>query len=545
MEFFGDLRKSKWVFLRLIIILQTVVYAILGANKAYIHMDEGYSYGLANYDQVEIIDAPDFYNHWHDGAYYEDYLAVQEDELGDFAPVYNNQRDDVHPPLFYLLLRVFMEGATLVGGEGHFSVWPGIILNIIVAAGTTVFVFLIAERLFRKERNGIVEALILTLLTALIVATLDTVLYIRMYCLLTLLVTVTTYLHLKLLEAREVRPRLLVGIAVVALLGVLTQYYYLFYLVPLYVFFAVRYMREKRWKELGAYTGALAVAGVLSLVIWPYSIQHMFFGYRGQGVLESLADPSGVALHVGLYLWILNQFVFHGVLPVIMIAMMVMMLYGLLRKKSLEVPSETRREFGMIFAAVITYLLIAAIASPYQTLRYVMAICGMSFVLVGYGLYKLAGMFWRGKKRNVILGGAAVVFMLVPVVAGIRPETLYYERTEMMTRVEDELRNVPALYVLDSSDNRFLDDILLFSKFEQSYIAKDLGEVDDGEVDYELMGKQVREIMAGRNLERGMVVVINNGQENEKILETIREATGLSEEEWLGGLFAGHVYYLR
>lgn len=541
-EFLKDLKRSKWVFLGVIIALQTIVYVILGLNKAYIHMDEAYSYGLANYDQVEIVDAPDFYDTWHDGAYYEDYLALDEEERGDFSPVYNNQRDDVHPPLFYLLLRVFMEGFVMLGGAGEFSVWPGIGLNILAAAGTTIFVFLISEKLFRKEKNGTAKALVLTLMAGLTVATLDTVLYIRMYCLLTLMVTVTTYLHLKLLESKGLNWKLLAGISVVALLGVLTQYYYLFYLVALYVFFAVRYIREKRWKELGAYTGALALAGILSLVIWPYSIKHMFFGYRGQGVLSNFADPAGVAIHVGLYLWVISQFVFHGLLPVILIAMMVLMVYGLLRKKSLEVPAETRSGFAMIFVATMTYFLIAAVASPYQTLRYVMAICGMSFMLVAYGLYKLTGMFWREKARNIIMVVLAAVMLVVPAVAGIRPDTLYAEKAELMSRVE-ELKGAPALYVLDGSSNRFLDDILLFSKFEQSYIAKDLGKTDEG-VDYGLMKRQVKEIMAGKNLGEGMVVVINNGQDNERILATISEATGLEGEEWLAGMFACNVYYL-
>lgn len=541
-EFLKDLKRSKWVFLGVIIALQTIVYVILGLNKAYIHMDEAYSYGLANYDQVEIVDAPDFYDTWHDGVYYEDYLALDEEERGDFSPVYNNQRDDVHPPLFYLLLRVFMEGFVMLGGAGEFSVWPGIGLNILAAAGTTIFVFLISEKLFRKEKNGTAKALVLTLMAGLTVATLDTVLYIRMYCLLTLMVTVTTYLHLKLLESKGLNWKLLAGISVVALLGVLTQYYYLFYLVALYVFFAVRYIREKRWKELGAYTGALALAGILSLVIWPYSIKHMFFGYRGQGVLSNFADPAGVAIHVGLYLWVISQFVFHGLLPVILIAMMVLMVYGLLRKKSLEVPAETRSGFAMIFVATMTYFLIAAVASPYQTLRYVMAICGMSFMLVAYGLYKLTGMFWREKARNIIMVVLAAVMLVVPAVAGIRPDTLYAEKAELMSRVE-ELKGAPALYVLDGSSNRFLDDILLFSKFEQSYIAKDLGKTDEG-VDYGLMKRQVKEIMAGKNLGEGMVVVINNGQDNERILATISEATGLEGEEWLAGMFACNVYYL-
>ena len=47
-------------------------------------MDEAYSYGLANYSNIEIQRNPDFYNNWHNKEYYIDYLSVQDDESRKF-----------------------------------------------------------------------------------------------------------------------------------------------------------------------------------------------------------------------------------------------------------------------------------------------------------------------------------------------------------------------------------------------------------------------------------------------------------------------------
>lgn len=107
--FWAKLRRSKVFWIALIIVVQSAVYAAYGAGKNYIHMDEAYSLGLANYERTEILENEEFFNEWHNAGYYEDYLAVDESEQGDFAAVYNNQRDDVHPPLYYLLLRIGME----------------------------------------------------------------------------------------------------------------------------------------------------------------------------------------------------------------------------------------------------------------------------------------------------------------------------------------------------------------------------------------------------------------------------------------------------
>ena len=90
-------------------------------------MDEAYSLGLASYDKVEIQDNLDFYNTWHNKEYYEDYLSVQEDEIGEYKQVYENQKNDVHPPFYYLLLKIVSNFSI-----NKFSKWPGLILNIII-----------------------------------------------------------------------------------------------------------------------------------------------------------------------------------------------------------------------------------------------------------------------------------------------------------------------------------------------------------------------------------------------------------------------------
>ena len=541
-EFLRKAGRLKWLYVGLIIILQTVVYILMGVGKNYIHMDEAYSYGLANYDRVEIIDQPDFYNQWHDEAYYEDYLAVQEDERGDYSPVYNNQRDDVHPPLYYLFLRISME---ILGRDGHFSVWPGIVLNIIISAVTTVLVFLIAEKLLGKEKQAGGKALGITLIAMLTVAAVDTVLYIRMYCLLALMVALVTYLHLKLLESTEKKKwGLLVGIGVTALLGVLTQYYFLFYLVPLYIYMAVRYGREKKWRDLGEYTGALAVAGGFSLLIWPHSLTHMFFGYRGQGVMDNLRNPAMLLEHLGDFGVVLNNFVFNGIFVLLIVLAMGLMIRGLRQGKRLKIDQDAERGYAMILVATVVYFLIAAVASPYQTLRYIMAIAPMCVVLAGVGISKLIEMFWRGKGEMIILGLVGAVFMIVPWALKIYPDTFFVERTGLVEQIEE--RNVPAVYVLDADNNRFLDDILLFSKLDESYIAKNLVKGEDGQArDKAEMTKELKRILTGTDVSRGVLVFINNGQDNEEILEAASTATGLSEVEWLAGLFDGNVYYLR
>lgn len=530
-KFFEKLSKSKVFWIALIIVVQTIVYVIAGAGKSYIHMDEAYSLSLANYDRIQIQENEDFYNEWHNGDYYKDYLVVNEDEKGDFTPVYNNQRDDVHPPLFYLLLRIGMEMT-----PGEFSKWTGITINIICFVINTVFLYLIVDKLLVKEKSRLVKAFVLTLAASITIAAISTVMYIRMYAMLTMWVTITVYLHLLLLESKKVNPKLLVATGIVALLGVLTQYYYVFILAPLFITLVVKYCRAKRWSELKFYIGTLVVAAVVSLIIWPYSIQHMFFGYRGQGAMGNLLNFAHLGTQIGIFLGIVVLYDFHYALPFILIAMFVLAIYGLKHHKVLDVNKRQDDNFALILWPVLFYLVIASIASPFTDLRYLEPICGLLFVAVMFGLYKLVGMVSEERKRNVIMSVVLVVAAILPIPMKIEPD-VEYSRFAEAVKIVEENHEIPAIYLFNPGNNRFLDDILLFSKLDESYVMQD----------QEYATKTFDKILAGKDLSNGLFVFANYGygSENDQYIEVLQEATGLDEKEYIFQLNSGALYLLK
>ena len=123
-------------------------------------MDEAYSLGLASYDKTEIQANDDFYDNWHNKEYYEDYLTVNEDEIGNYSQVYENQKNDVHPPLYYLILR-FAMGFNV----GHFSKWPGVIINIIIYIFITLFMYFILQKLLKNESRVKEKSIILAFIS--------------------------------------------------------------------------------------------------------------------------------------------------------------------------------------------------------------------------------------------------------------------------------------------------------------------------------------------------------------------------------------------
>jgi len=520
-------KKREILIIGIVLIIQTIIFIIAGVNKVYIHMDEAYSLGLASYDKVEIQDSEDFYNNWHNKEYYEDYLTVNDDEIGEYSQVYENQKNDVHPPIYYLLLRIAM-GFNI----NSFSKWPGIIINIIIYIFITILIYLILQKLFEGKKWCKEKSIILALISSITMASLTTVIYIRMYALSALNILITAFLHIKLYDSKQLKPKLLVLIGIFALIGSLTHYYYLFYLAMLYLMFAIKYLKEKKYRELIFYTLTMACAGILSLLIFPYSIQHMFFGYRGQGVISKLTDIPNFLISIIQYLWKINVFTFNNLMIVILVALIALIINKLIKKQKIIENKNLYAKY--ILFPTLFYFALVAVASPWIELRYVMPVCTPIFIITIYYLSELLYDIFKEKVSNIIMIVFLLALLISPIIFKIEPEVTYSNKKEIVTKLKGEL-NLPTIYCFNSGHNRFLDDILLFSILDESYIARDM----------EYTEQNIKTVFANKDISKGIIVFINPGQENDEILAKLRNATRLKEWTYLERLNACDVYYLK
>ena len=577
--------KEKTIIV-IILIIQTIMFVIAGINKSYIHMDEAYSLGLTNYNKVEIQQNEDFYNTWHNKEYYEDYLSVNDNEKNNFLPVYENQKNDVHPPLYYLFLRIAMQF-----NIGSFSKWPGIILNIIIYLFITIFMYLILRKLFAKSENSQIKSAFLALISSLTLASINNAIYIRMYALSSLNILITTYLHLKLAEKKGNNYKLLVAIGISALVGSLTHYYYLFYLAMLFIMFVIKYLKEKEYKELAQYIITMIIAGILSLIIFPYSIKHMFFGYRGKGAINSLLNISEFFIKICQYILIINVYAFNNILFILVVFILGIIIYKKIKKIKLI---EKNKYIKYILYPTIFYFLLVAMSAPWIELRYMMPICSIIFILIMYLLIMLLKNIVKEKTLNIIVILIALLMFIMPFISNqiidisvgkkfkyeqenaysskqeiveklksesnipinifskftdasiddtllfiknfrIEPEVLYSNKHKITEMIEKEYKNLPTLYLFNSNNNRFLDDILLFAKINKSYIAKDI----------ECNSQNIKQIMKDKDTSHGILVFINDGQEKDEKIDIIKETFGFEQTTYLQRLNACDLYYIH
>ena len=513
-------KKMELLIIVSLLLLQTLIYVAMGIQKSYIHMDEAYSLGLAGYKRTNIQDNEDFYNEWHSKDYYEDYLSIQKNEEKEYQQVYENQKNDVHPPLYYLILR-FVMGFHL----NQYSKWPGLIINIIIYIFITLFMYAIMQKIFEEEPRAKEKSILLAFVSSITIASLDNVLYIRMYALSTLNILITIYLHIKLYEKES--PKILILIGLTAIAGFLTHYFYLFFLVALYIIFAIKYIKQKHYKKLIRYTVTLFISGIVSLIIFPYSLQHMFLSDRGIGVTQSITNIPKVLENLGVFILTLNYYGFNNLLLLILILM-----FYLYRKTKGE-KLKHNKYMKIVALPTLFYFLIVSISSPYTELRYILPVCALIFCIVMYYLYEFLKLKYK-ENANGIITIIIIALLISPLIFKIEPGVLYSEKREIVKEMSGKL-NLPTIYLLDSQNNRFLDDILLFSKINESYIAKDMDLTDDN----------INKILKDKDISRGIIVFANYEKENSNIMKYIIESTSFSEYQHIEKLNACDVFYIK
>ena len=110
-----------------LLIVQLGMMMHFGKEKSGFHVDEMFTYELTTLKDAAFLSSIDgFLESWQPGEVFHEALSVSSDEAFDYSIPYNNQKDDVHPPLYYF---VILTAASFV--PEVFSKWIGIISPIL------------------------------------------------------------------------------------------------------------------------------------------------------------------------------------------------------------------------------------------------------------------------------------------------------------------------------------------------------------------------------------------------------------------------------
>ncbi len=472
------MKKKVVIILILITLIQILTRIYFGFQKEYFHMDEMYSYGLMNYDKLNIADNSDFLNTWHNKEYYKDYLEVNKDELYDFRPVYENQKNDVHPPLYYLLLRIASSF-----NVDNFSKWTGLILNILIFAISNIFIYLIAKIIFKNP----IYALLTCLINGFTLIALNSSLYIRMYELCNLNILIITYLHLKIYNKEKLKISYIVLITIFLILGGLTHYYYFIYVFTLAIIYITKCIKTKKYRNLGIYIAGIIIAAGVYLLIFPYAISHILFGYRGVGTSVNILNNF-----VG-YIWIINKELFNYLLPLAL----AILVFACLNKKKRKI--NLNKEIYLLLIPSLIYLIVVTLKAPYVEARYIMPIYSVIIISSIYLTKTYLKKAWDNKSTLFITTLLLLLIIYSPLLTRTKLEYTYTKYNSIAKNIKE--KNLPIIYVFNTSKNRFLDDLYLFTLVDSSIV-----------LDYNNLQEEVL-----KNQQEDFILICNQGVNEEKI----------------------------
>ena len=251
--------------------------------------------------------------------------------------------------------------------------------------------------------------------------------------------------------------------------------------------------------------------------------------------MDNLHDSNQILTNLGQQINTLNYYTFNKLTLVIAILIIGIWLCNKIRKKANFKLEKNKKEILlMISIPTIFFFLITSIASPWRVLRYMVAVSGLIFVLAIYWLYKELKNGFSNKVTNIVITIVFCAILISPFVLKLEPELLYADRKDFVQEISGELKNVPTIYLFDSSQNRLFDDILVFSMVDNSYIAKDI----------EYTEENIKKIFADKDVSNGVIILLDQGDKTDGIINTVKNALNLEDSRYLQRLTSCDVYYV-
>lgn len=548
----------------LILLLLNLVY--WGTKKTGFYCDELYSYHFVcqtDYPSINGDRGTEVYlNQWHGSDYYMDYFTVDGNEAFDFTGTYESIRQDVHPPLYYLLLEAVCSVAGMVF-PGAFTKWCGIGLNIIFYILTLAILYLLSKKILRSRR----WAAVVCVLYGACAGAVSTVMFIRMYMVFAFASIFFVWINYMIWERlwkeeRQMGIKLFAALFFSTVFGILNHYYFLIFAFFVCLFVWGYAVIRKKFGFVIKYAVVMAGGIGTSFLLWPQMYDNIFSGYRGREAFLSLSVSTDYAGALREYFQIFLGELLGGI-GIVFFAVLVWgileNIIGLFWNIKKEKTKESlcwhleRKAFPTKFsfsvrveglymlltaAAVVLYVLLIAKIAPYREDRYIFNVYPAS-VLIFVFMAKASverlenSSFW---KKTVL------VFMGMLCLSGyISLGVNYlYRGTGEKLEIMGDISAYPFFYVSENRRYRVAGDSAFLARAEYVYPVKpeDISSIPNA--------LEVLEQQTGNSDFKEYVVYIDSEvEESEEALKAAAEMLGTKILEPLLDTEYSKVYLLK
>ena len=520
-------------------LFQLILVLSIAEKKQGFFIDEILSYILSNSYYREMYSPSwSLYNTWTMPDYFNNLVMVPTDHTFTYKSVIFNQSVDVHPPLYYLILHTICSFF-----PESFSKWYGLLINIVLMIISNVLLYLVCVKLYKNDFLALIPCIIWGFSAGAI----STVIFIRMYMLLSVILLAFIYSHLQLFYFNN-SPKYLITVFFLTTLGFLTHYYFLIFLFFMSGYFVMYWVLVKNLKVLVRYVFVILSGITIGLLIFPNSLNHILRSYRGVETFANFVNFPDFFIRIKSMFFLLSQQQFSGLLLTIILVLIFVFTIDWIKdnysrrrtashepnhcldvqesknkiNKAVEFILQNTQVLSLMTSVIATFVVISFI-SPYLKTRYFYFIYPVITLLLFYFLYQILNRVFISstqKDKYVIYG--ALVFLLMLNILSIHHGQIEYVYPEYkhINTITQKYQDYDCIYI---TDRAWIIDSNVFelSNFQRTYVTKS----------HDIL--RVEEIRRDNNDKTGLILVIDNELDENDILNGILLHTGFTRHETL------------
>lgn len=486
-------------------------------HKTQFHVDEVWTYGLSNStkgpylyvwrtgigddseptrfssEQTTLLDVEEkFFQQWHTGEEFKQYITVQNGEQFQYSTVVYNQSCDVHPPLYYFIIHTI---CSLF--PNTFSKWYAFIPNLLFMFGSLFLLYLIVIRLGLSK----IKAVLIPLFWSLSRAGISDMVFLRMYMMLTFITLLYLYYCTKLYD--DQRKKYVFIIFLINLTGFLTQYYYYIFCFFSTAVFCLYFLYRRKIKFAIVYGCSVLCTVCLAILLFPAAINQIF-----RGAYTESASLQGKSIQ-GITAWIrimLNDFVgsisnkysfiYTSILFSVFVIMVILLMVKLLKHKIPfdDIPLFLRSIFYARSTLFWLVLLITAltgsllgIVSPimplYQDRYYFNILPILAIYFVDIIICILSKMLYRVRRLDYRKLLISLVLIALIVSGNLFPRNNYIDYDNNSTALGKVIEGETCFLVMQQ-DLRIHVYPIYLQNAEQVYVSHDVSDTLYSEINH-------------------------------------------------------------
>lgn len=294
-------------------------------------------------------------------------------------------------------------------------------------------------------------------------------------------------------------------LVLVPMLGFLTQYFFAIYAFFVFSVMIVIFISKKKYKEMLKYIGSVAIAAILSILIFPFSIGHMLWSDRGVGSFEN----DNILVRILKYFKLI--LVYFGSKWSLILAFLALAILAIIIKRKKE-----REVISLIIFPTLLFIVAIACLTEFIELRYVMNILPIVAIMI----IVTVGSIFESPKYDFMIAVVAVVMLLG--YGFITEKPLYlYKGYHNYVEIAEKYKDDDFVYVGYTFFNH-MQSMPEFMKYKRSFM---------------IYNDQLDKLANTNELDdkAEFILSVNEGMEPEKVLDEVMSITGFDGYELIYG----------